>query len=142
MIEKNILDTNRKISRKTFLRITTWSVMIGFVALWYWMTGKHKQLAEKPKVITVNTSKLGAGIHWFENFILVKSAESLSVFSNRCTHAGCRINREIDGQLVCPCHGSRFDASTGKVLQGPAGLPLNRIPFGSDIKTSEITIKI
>jgi Rieske Fe-S protein len=31
----------------------------------------------------------------------------------------------VDGTAVsCPCHGSRFDAETGAVLQGPATKPL------------------
>ena len=45
-------------------------------------------------------------------------------------------------QLICPCHGSKYEAATGKVLQGPAGLPLARIPFSTDAKTGEIIIKI
>lgn len=90
----------------------------------------------------VNITKLGTGIFMFEKFILIKSSSSLKVFSNKCTHAGCRINQEIAGQLVCPCHGSRFDSSTGKVLQGPAGLPLSAIPFSTDTETGEITLKI
>jgi Rieske Fe-S protein len=44
-----------------------------------------------------------------------------------CTHQGCVVNP--DGQrLVCPCHGSQFNAMTGAVLQGPAASPLPKIP--------------
>jgi Rieske Fe-S protein len=136
------LDKYRYISRKTFLRLTTISAAAAFVALWSTMTSKSKQLSEQPVISRINAAKLGTGIYLFDKFIVVKSAFSIKVFSNKCTHAGCRINQEIDGQLVCPCHGSRYDSVTGKVLQGPAGLPLALIPFNTDTKTGEITIKI
>jgi thiosulfate dehydrogenase (quinone) large subunit len=48
---------------------------------------------------------------------------SLAAFSAVCTHAGCQVGLAA-GALVCPCHGSRFSASTGAVLQGPAVTPL------------------
>jgi Rieske Fe-S protein len=137
-----VLDTYRYINRKTFLKLATISAVAAFVALWRTMTSKSKKLSEQPVISRINTSKLGTGIFLFDKFIVVKSSSSLNVFSNKCTHAGCRINREIDGQLVCPCHGSRYDSLTGKVLQGPAGLPLSTIPFITDIKTGEIIIKI
>jgi thiosulfate dehydrogenase [quinone] large subunit len=50
---------------------------------------------------------------------------SLAAFSAVCTHAGCRVEY-ASGMLVCPCHGSEFDASTGAVIQGPAVMPLAR----------------
>jgi Rieske Fe-S protein len=139
---KNELDTDRFINRKTFLRLATFGAATAFVALWSIMTGKSKELSEQPVLSQINAAKLGTGIFLFDKYIIVKSASTLKVFSNKCTHAGCRINQEIDGQLVCPCHGSRYDSSTGKVLQGPAGLPLATIPFSTDTKTGEITIKI
>ena len=48
---------------------------------------------------------------------------SLAAFSAVCTHAGCQVEYQ-SGVLLCPCHGSEFDASTGAVLQGPAVTPL------------------
>lgn len=48
---------------------------------------------------------------------------SLSAFSAVCTHAGCQVEYQ-SGVLLCPCHGSEFDASTGAVLHGPAVTPL------------------
>jgi Rieske Fe-S protein len=44
-------------------------------------------------------------------------------FSAVCTHEGCTVEPS-GAMLECPCHGSVFDALTGKVLQGPAALPL------------------
>jgi nitrite reductase/ring-hydroxylating ferredoxin subunit len=47
-------------------------------------------------------------------------------FSAVCTHQGCTVAAD-GGQLACPCHGSRFDAATGAVVQGPAQEPLPEI---------------
>jgi Rieske Fe-S protein len=136
------LDNGKFINRKTFLRLAAIGTLSAFLILWNWMIGKQKHLSAKPVVTKLNTAKLGNGIFFFERFILVKAKGSLKVFSNRCTHAGCRINQEIAGQLVCPCHGSRYEAATGKVVQGPAGIALSKIPYAIDTKTGEITITI
>jgi thiosulfate dehydrogenase (quinone) large subunit len=58
--------------------------------------------------------------------IVVRHADgSLAAFSAVCTHAGCQVEY-ASGMLVCPCHGSEFDAATGAVIQGPAVTPLAR----------------
>lgn len=56
---------------------------------------------------------------------------TLRAFSARCPHLGCRIDRVIDGQAVCPCHGSRFTAD-GAVAAGPATRPLARMRLVAD----------
>jgi ubiquinol-cytochrome c reductase iron-sulfur subunit len=63
-------------------------------------------------------------------------------YSKICTHAGCAISlyrkptfAELEPRpaLVCPCHYSTFDpARNGKVLFGPAGRPLPRLPLEVD----------
>src|SRR3954470_19976334 len=40
--------------------------------------------------------------------------------SATCTHQGCTVGAPEGGVVGCPCHGSQFDAVTGKVLRGPA----------------------
>jgi Rieske Fe-S protein len=50
-----------------------------------------------------------------------------AAFSAICTHMGCTV-KPAGKELHCPCHGSRYDASTGKVLHGPAPKPLPKIP--------------
>ena len=49
-------------------------------------------------------------------------------FSASCTHQGCLVRPE-GGELNCPCHGSKFNATTGEVLQGPADEPLPEVPM-------------
>ncbi|NOU48035.1 MAG: Rieske (2Fe-2S) protein [Bacteroidales bacterium] len=85
-------------------------------------------------------ASLTTGVHFIEDVIVVKQNSAILVFSSRCTHAGCKINHEINGRLVCPCHGSAFDASSGKVLNGPAGLALKQISFEKDIINNEIVL--
>ena len=48
-------------------------------------------------------------------------------FSATCTHQGCPVSEVTDGQIICPCHGSIFDAETGEVLDGPAPSPLEPV---------------
>ncbi|MFI7340775.1 Rieske 2Fe-2S domain-containing protein [Streptomyces sp. NPDC050085] len=48
-------------------------------------------------------------------------------FSTICTHAGCPIAMLKGTELTCNCHGSKFDAVTGKVLHAPATVPLEEL---------------
>ena len=43
-----------------------------------------------------------------------------------CTHRGCSLSQgTADAQgVTCPCHGSKFDLKTGKVLHPPATQPV------------------
>lgn len=51
-------------------------------------------------------------------------AGRLHAFSAVCTHQGCLVAQVSAGVIMCPCHGSRFNAWTGAVIAGPAGRPL------------------
>lgn len=48
-------------------------------------------------------------------------------FSATCTHQGCTVGSVEDGAIVCPCHGSRFDITSGAAVQGPATNPLPKV---------------
>lgn len=63
------------------------------------------------------------------------SADSVIAHSAVCTHQGCTV-APAGATLICPCHSSVFDATTGAVEQGPATRPLPAIPVqiqGQDI---------
>lgn len=56
---------------------------------------------------------------------------TFAAFSAICTHEGCTVGPG-DGELLCPCHASRYDLATGAVLGGPAPLPLPEVPVAVD----------
>ena len=47
-------------------------------------------------------------------------------FDDACTHRGCPLSGgQLTGTTItCQCHGSRFDITTGAVINGPATDPL------------------
>lgn len=66
-----------------------------------------------------------------------KAGEILA-FSAVCTHMGCTV-APAGKELHCPCHGSTYDAATGRVLHGPAPRPLPKIPV--TVKGKEVLQK-
>ena len=66
-------------------------------------------------------------------------ASTFSALTAICTHEACLIANGEGGAFVCPCHGSRFDA-TGRVLAGPAVTSLRS--FATAFSGSSLTITI
>lgn len=58
-------------------------------------------------------------------FVLTRSAAGVFALSSACTHAGCPVFRS-GATLYCDCHGSRFDAESGALIEGPARRALTR----------------
>jgi cytochrome b6-f complex iron-sulfur subunit len=54
------------------------------------------------------------------------TANTAVAFSAKCTHMGCTV-QPAGSELHCPCHGSKYNALTGAVIQGPAPSPLPKI---------------
>ncbi|AZM62921.1 MULTISPECIES: Rieske (2Fe-2S) protein [unclassified Streptomyces] len=67
----------------------------------------------------------GAKLYRDHNVVVSRTGDgTLKAYDTVCTHAGCPINKLDGTKLICPCHGSEFDATTGKVLREPAVAPL------------------
>lgn len=59
-------------------------------------------------------------------------ADRVVAFSAVCTHMGCTV-RPDGAELFCPCHGSVFEAATGRNVEGPAPRPLD----GVDVRVED-----
>lgn len=54
--------------------------------------------------------------------LLLRRGEDVFAIHDRCSHRGCSLSEgELDGdQVICACHGSRFDIRDGSLRHGPA----------------------
>jgi Rieske Fe-S protein len=85
--------------------------------------------------IPVGGSKSARGPNGEKLLLAQPTAGTVVAFSAICTHQGCTV--EADGkQLACPCHGSVYDAFTGKNISGPAPAPLH--PFAVKVSGGDV----
>ena len=69
---------------------------------------------------------VGGGKIFADQDVVVTQPASgeFKAFSATCTHQGCKVKSVTDGQIVCPCHNSKFAVADGSVTSGPAKRPL------------------
>src|ERR671926_1680683 len=68
-------------------------------------------------------------------------AGTFYAFGDTCTHMHCSL---AEGDLeettvICPCHGSEFDVTSGEVLQGPAREPV--ATYATRVEDGELEVK-
>lgn len=126
----------KKIKRKQFFRILINLVLLVFVVAIAKLSQLHQQFT-RTKVYTINRNTLNEGFNFFDHFIVLVDSGKINVFSSKCTHLGCRINKSEGQELVCPCHGSHYNKN-GEPVQGPAPRALETPDF--EISGDEIII--
>lgn len=65
-------------------------------------------------------------------------AGQINGFTAICPHAGCLVASVVDDEIICPCHGSRFSAVDGSVIQGPASQGLE--PASVSVKGTNVVL--
>ena len=128
------------ISRNSFIRMVT-GLILGMVA-WIWYRLSSFQTDRENNLEFRHGLDLPMGISYFEKYYLFRNKESVRAFSTICTHAGCRIGFGSTTTLQCNCHGSKFDAETGKPLKGPAIKPLQQFDCRFDQKTEQWVVRL
>jgi nitrite reductase/ring-hydroxylating ferredoxin subunit len=62
----------------------------------------------------------GGGVIKGKYVITQPEKGTFKAFSTVCPHAQCTVGSINNGEIICPCHGSRFSVSDGSVKRGPA----------------------
>lgn len=129
------------IQRRAILK-TAWA---GFCAFALWLTNsmvrRAGNLPENSQATLTVPLSTGESIRFFDGAIVIHSNSGVAVYSSRCTHLGCRINRAEGNELVCPCHGSRFYLDGG-VAHGPATHALQPLQYEIDNSASVLRISL
>lgn len=112
--------------------------VIGSVGLWKYLSSAP--LIPKPKleVARKDVPPEGALVFDEQRVAVICSGGDFFALSLVCTHLGCTV-RITGDELVCPCHGSRFDR-TGQVLSGPAPRALARMPLQIEGETLKVSL--
>ena len=127
-----------KINRKKFLKISAAAIVLPFLVIWDNIVERTvKQHSSKSKITL--PADIAKGVTFYKSVIVNKNDSETIIFSSKCTHLGCRINKLEDDKLICPCHGSQFYLD-GTVIKGPATASLKRLSYKTDPKTKEIVI--
>ena len=59
--------------------------------------------------------------------VLARLGGTWHCVEDRCTHAGCQFSEDATleaSTIVCSCHGSEFELTTGELRRGPAERPV------------------
>lgn len=130
----------RKIDRKSFLKIIGGVLALIPLFLVFPLISKRKKFLSKKRFVEIPLD-IQEGITFFPDCIVNRRGMGVEVFSSRCSHLGCRINRQMGSELVCPCHGSRY-STEGRVLSGPAARDLEVLEYRIDEKKKKFIITI
>lgn len=73
-------------------------------------------------------------------YVVRKSDDEVRVFSDICTHLGCRVTWHPDQvHYISPCHDGHFDL-LGKVVSGPPPRPLDE--FGTKVENGNLFVQL
>ena len=94
------------------------------------------------KIATVSDVPVGTAFQFTDAtggpaYLLQPAAGTFLAYSAICTHEGCPVTyNETSTSFGCPCHGAKFDATSGNPTSGPARSALakyNVVVSGTDI---------
>lgn len=132
--------TDMPSERRAVIRVmlgAAWAALVAFVGLGLGavmrLVGSSSGPARPSSVAFGAPPREGFGLlTQREGLALMRDAGGLYVLDLTCPHLGCRPAwQAADQGFLCPCHGSRFNA-TGGLLHGPAQQGLAHLALEQD----------
>jgi cytochrome b6-f complex iron-sulfur subunit len=117
-------------SRRAALRVLSGASFLPLALLWARLARRQRTSASRAGVEAVPLP-VPEGLSVHGAVAILREGDRFTALSTRCTHLGCRVRKDRPDSLVCPCHGSRFDAR-GEPVSGPAREPLPGLPCVRD----------
>ena len=97
---------------------------------WLAASDLHDLPDNEPTAVTLSVMRVDGYREALERrtIFLVKTGDSdVTAFDATCTHLGCLVAWDPQGQVFkCPCHGGVYDR-TGAVKDGPPPVPLMKV---------------
>lgn len=118
-------------SRRGFLKVAIGSLALPALWMMQRIASRTESLPENSETTVTVPWSTTQGIRFHDRMIVINGSSGVRIFSSTCSHLGCRINRAEGTDLVCPCHGSRYN-QLGEVVRGPATRGLRPLPFTLD----------
>jgi nitrite reductase/ring-hydroxylating ferredoxin subunit len=77
-----------------------------------------------------------------ERIAIARVGDTFHAFGDSCPHRQCPLAEgRLDGNVVtCPCHGSKFDVTSGERLVGPAVRGVRSYPIRTENGTLQIEL--
>jgi Rieske Fe-S protein len=119
----------RRAARIAFAALLTLPLSAAVVAM------LHRLRENRQPTIVPVPADVPLGLSVIAGLVVHRSErDGIRAFAGVCTHLGCRIERVVGDEVVCPCHGSRF-RSDGSVATGPAARGLKPLVLEPDPAT-------
>lgn len=129
--------TKHQHNRRFFIKSAVAGLTLSIIGLWDRMVLTQRKINSKKTIsMPFETNKK---ISFQDDFIIINKEHKTKVYSSRCTHLGCKIDKTKNDQLICPCHGSTFDLD-GNATKGPAVNALGEKEFEIDLLIGQITV--
>lgn len=127
-----------KYDRRKFLQLGAAGIGLAMAYIWEKLTFQNNSIAgHKQHIFPFDKNKEVTFLH---DYIVINRNGKTEVLSSHCTHLGCIINKEENGRLVCPCHGSQYNLN-GVPVKGPAYKPLKQYAATISHNGKQIDIK-
>jgi Rieske Fe-S protein len=90
---------NDIISRKKFLKKLGTAALIPFGAAWYSSVARDMAYSRINKV-KLKYSEIENGITFRDDIIINKKDNDIKIYSSKCTHLGCKLNKMDNNEIV------------------------------------------